>query len=201
MKVHELLKWFDEHKSTNKNDLSNNIHKVFEVYRFVDSSYLELDVSIILTNITHLFDVMKKKYKPTTVRNYLRYMLLSCDLDVVKGCVSEDIVKKLKDECSRLIKIADKEANKLDKKKEEIDIETDVATSISSVSIENPEEDVDLDITALVPDDDEITIHDAIDEATAPLSTQNEYIVKLETENRMLKEEVLWLRKLVEKMV
>jgi hypothetical protein len=168
MLVKDLLLWFEVNRTSNKNDLSNNVHKVYEAYRIINQDYINLDISIIIQDIDNLNNALINKYKPITTRNYLRYFLNSLDLPIIIANTPENIINNTKTRCKELLKLADKKANqKLPKESESINLS------------EN------LDINDIV----------AISEISDELNTD-----LLQFENKMLKDEVVWLRKVIELM-
>lgn len=177
MKVQELLIWFEANKTQNKNDLSNNVHKVYEAYRNINNDYINLDISIIVQNIDTLYNSLVEKYKPITVRNYIRYLLHSFDLPIIINNVSPEIITNSKEKCKKFVQMADKKVNQS---------KSEIAATISE---ENESES--MNINEIIP------IENSISEIS---NNENDDLLKLQIENKMLKDEVAWLRKIVELM-
>ena len=176
MKVQDLLIWFEANKTKNKNDLSNNVHKVYEAYRNINSDYINLDISIIIQNIDTLYNSLVEKYKPITVRNYMRYLLHSFDLPIIIDNVSPEIIANSKEKCKKFVKMADKKVNQS-------------KAEIAAISEETESES--MNINEIIP------IENSISELS---NNENEDLLKIQIENKMLKDEVVWLRKIVELM-
>ncbi len=177
MKVQDLLLWFEANKTQNKNDLSNNVHKVYEAYRNVNIDFINLDISVIIQNIDNLYSNLVQKYKPITVRNYIRYFLNSLDLPIIINNVSSEIIAVSKEKCKKLVQMADKKVNQ---------------SKTESINIPEESESESMNINEIIP----------IENTMSELSNVNdsEEMIKLQIENKMLKDEVAWLRKIVELM-
>lgn len=167
MIVDDLLLWFKANRSSNKKDFSNNVHRAYEAYRYIDQDYTKLDISEFMKNIDTFYKkALVPNYKPTSVRNYLRDFITSLDLPIIEKNVPSDILENAKEKCKSYMKAADKVAND---------------------TIKGSEDDVEsfnLDINDIV--------------AKPPQLDSDDLMRK---ENEMLKDEIKWLRKLVELMV
>lgn len=184
MKVQDILDYFKNRRALEKNDFIDNVHKSYETYRHIDPNYNECDISIIFENIENFYQTLNNKYKPTTVRNYLRHLSTSMDLPIITENYNTDLLNFTKDKIKLFIKEADKSANDYEKNKK--------PTTIIEKNIDN--ESLQLDINEIVPKDESIS-------SSEITINNNENLIRLEIENTMLKSENTWLRKLIESMV
>lgn len=192
MNIQQLLIWFDEHKSANKTDLSNNVPKVYNCYRFVSQDYLAWNVNQLLEHVTKLYETgLVPNYKPTTVRNYIQYFLGSLDMPIIKENASEELITTTKEAIKDLLHRADKAVH--DQKKT-------VKKPTTAEPSEDAESSLNIDINEITNVKHTNEVEDEDMETESSYDGYPEDYIQLQTENKMLKDQVEWLRKLVEKM-
>lgn len=205
MLVDELLTFFKANKTPNKNDSINNVHKPYEAFRYIFPDYVSLDVTTLLTNIDDFYNkAMVPNYRPNTIKNYLRDLQWSLDLNIINTNVPEDIIQNARTKIKSYIQQADKAANEVKKAPS-----STTATS-TATSEEEEKSELNIDINEILPTgadadgEDETDDDDSSEEQEPPNlhyaqtdKLMTNYII-LQTENEMLRDQVAWLRSLVE---
>lgn len=206
VQVDELLTFFKANKTQNKNDPINNVHKPYEAFRYIYPEYVSQDVTTLLNNIDDFYNkAMVPNYRPNTIKNYLRDLLWSLDLNVIQNNIPNDIILATKTKLKTYIQQADKVANEVKKSS---------PPSSKSSSKESEESDLNIDINEILPTKDSDSEDTSTEEEeedddyeTSPPNMNyvsqdklmTNYII-LQTENEMLRDQVAWLRSLVESM-
>lgn len=196
--IDDLLTFFKANRTQNKNDPINNVHKAYEAYRYITPDYASEDVISMFNNIDDFYNkALVPNYKPNTIKNYLRDLLWSLDLNLIQNNIQAGIIDKTKTNLKKYIQLADKAANEVKK---------------TPVPSEGSSQDLNIDINEILPtkeEDDEETESSSDEEDNYDQQPNLNYVsqdklmtnyIILQTENEMLRDQVAWLRSLVESM-
>ena len=159
----DLLIWFKASKIP-------NVHRVYEVFRYIDDNYHQRDLNNALSEIDSLYTTLCTKYKPTSVRNYMRDFMASLDMEVIVSNTQPSILEQAKIKAKEYTQAADKLVN---------NVQSEEGLNININEIVNK----------AVPSSDS-------DSYSFVADTNSEYI-RLQAENKRLIDEVNWLRNLV----
>lgn len=207
MQVDDLLTFFKANRTQIKNDPINNVHKSYEAFRYVTPDYVSQDVTSLFNNIDDFYNkAMVPNYKPNTIKNYLRDLLWSLDLNLIQNNIPSDIISNTKDKLKIYIQQADKVANEVKK--------SPPPSESSGQTEEKEESDLNIDINEIMPTKDD---DDETDEDDSSIEDDDEYeqgspnyisqdklmsnYIILQTENEMLRDQVAWLRSLIESVI
>jgi hypothetical protein len=180
-----------------------DIRKAFNAYGKVDTSYLNLDISTLFTNIEEYYEKgLKANLSPVTVNMYMRHIHDALNEDIVKNYVNSEILEKAKPIISSYIKAIYKKETPLDIG--EIVSEDKNKKPTVSFNI-NAAVDAAVDVNDVVSSND-VSESESEKESEEDSDTGEEYaerywFASLEAENKMLHGEVKWLRELVMHMV
>lgn len=187
MIIKNITEHFKARRLTEKSNFINNVHKAFDAYRHVDENYETLNISVVFTNIELFFNKLTEKYSPTATRNYIRHINESIEQPIIQNNVDSVILVTSKILLAKLIKKADKNANTYEKKTKQVIVIPD-------------DDESHIDINDVIPNDTPDSPSRYTSSNTTRVSTDgNIDITRLTIENEFLKDEIKWLRKIIEK--
>lgn len=106
MIVTEFISYLEELKQAEKTEYAKNAHKPFAAYLKLVKSNGNLNELYVTLNT--VYKRFSEKYAPTTVRNYMRYLQASLNLDKVKACLDKDILKIAQSDLQEILRECDK---------------------------------------------------------------------------------------------
>lgn len=159
MSVAEFISYLDDLKQTEKTEYAKNAHKPFAAYlKVVKSNGTINELYLTLNTVYKRFS---EKYATTTVRNYMRYLQASLNLEKVKVLLDKDVFKIAQSELQEILRECDKTVHVAKAEK----------SSISGDDEESPIEAVDA-LEALESDWDLNEIKPQVDQITPQSQSQ-----------------------------
>lgn len=119
MKLCELLLYYEQKrqalspkdKKKSENDFIVNVHKGYQFYQHVDAD-INVEVETILENLDDLFSKFNEKLKPTSTRNYMRWIQMSLSEEPLSGVLTPDIVERARTKINDALQETYKEASR-----------------------------------------------------------------------------------------
>lgn len=106
MSVADFISYLEDLRQTEKTEYAKNAHKPFAAYQ----KHLKANGNLaeLYVTLNTVYKRFSEKYAPTTVRNYMRYLQASLNLDKIKTALDKDILKIAQRDLQEILRECDK---------------------------------------------------------------------------------------------